>query len=130
MIALDSSSLIAYFGGDSGPDVDAVEVAFEEHQGVLPPVVLSELLSDPRLPAHVRDLILQVPLLEITEGYWERSGSLRSRLLGRGRRAPLADALIAQSCLDHDVPLVTRDSDFTAFARVAGLRLRSPGTRR
>jgi hypothetical protein len=130
VIALDSSSLIAYLGGESGPDVDAVGRAFEEHQGVLPPVVLSELLSEPRLPTSVRDLLLQVPLLEVTEGYWERSGSLRSRMLGRGRRAPLADTLIAQSCLDHDVPLVTRDVDFVAFARMAGLRLLSPGPRR
>jgi len=106
-----------------------VGLALEEHQGVLPPVVLSELLSDPRLSSSVRDLLLQIPLLEITDGYWERSGALRSKLLGRGHRAPLADALITQSCLDHDVALVTRDSDFASFARVAGLRLR-PGVRR
>lgn len=29
----------------------------------------------------------------------------------------------SQSCLDHDVPLVTRDADFGSIARVAGLRL-------
>ncbi len=34
----------------------------------------------------------------------------------------MADALIAQSCLDHDVALVTRDRDFRNFARAAGLR--------
>lgn len=130
MIALDSSSLIAYLGGNRGPDVDAVGLALEQHQGVLPPVVLSELLSDPGLPTEVRGLLLQVPLLEVAEGYWERSGSLRAKMLTRGRRARLADVLIAQSCLDHDVPLVTRDSDFAAFAQVAGLRLLSPGTRR
>jgi predicted nucleic acid-binding protein len=130
VIALDSSSLIAYLGGDRGSDVDAVGLALEEHQGVLPPVVLSELLSDPRLPGDVRELLLQLPLLDITEGYWERSGSLRSRILSRRHRAPLADTLIAQSCLDHDVPLVTRDADFGAFARVAGLRLLSSGARR
>lgn len=126
MIALDSSSLIAYLGGDTGRDVEAVGLAFEQHQGVLPPVVLSELLSDARLPADVRDLFLQIPRLDVVDGYWERAGLLRSRLLARGRRAPLADSLIAQSCLDHDVPLVTRDQDFASFARVAGLRLFSP----
>lgn len=31
--------------------------------------------------------------------------------------------LIAQSCLDHDLPLVTRDSDFRHFVRLAGVRL-------
>ncbi|HET9923507.1 MAG TPA: PIN domain-containing protein [Methylomirabilota bacterium] len=123
MIALDSSSLIAYLGGEHGADVDAVELAFEQRQGVLPPVVLSEMLSERRLPLQVRELLLQLPLLEVEEGYWERAGLLRSLVLQRGRRAPLADALIAQSCLDHNAPLVTRDADFSGFARLAGLRL-------
>lgn len=123
MIALDTSSLIAYLGGSDGGDVDAVEVAFEQRQGVLPPVVLSEMLSEPRLSGELREWLLQLPLLEVGEGYWKRAGRLRSLVLGKGRRAPLADALIAQSCLDHNAPLITRDADFSAFARWAGLRL-------
>jgi len=35
----------------------------------------------------------------------------------------LADTLIAQSCIDHDVRLVTRDDDFRHFVRLGGLRL-------
>ena len=38
-------------------------------------------------------------------------------------KAGLADSLIAQSCLDHDLALITRDRDFRHFARHAGLRL-------
>jgi len=34
----------------------------------------------------------------------------------------LADTLIAQICIDHDVPLITRDKDFRHFAK-HGLRL-------
>jgi predicted nucleic acid-binding protein len=89
----------------------------------LPPVVLSELLSDPRLPRDVRDVVLRLPLLEILDGYWERAGLLRARLLANGRRARLADTLITQACLDHDVELVTRDADFRHFVRLARLRL-------
>jgi predicted nucleic acid-binding protein len=64
-----------------------------------------------------------MPLLAVMQGYWERAGLLRSRVLGARRRAPLAGVLIAQSCLDHDVALITRDADFVQFARLAGLRL-------
>jgi len=85
--------------------------------------VVTELLSDPTLQKRVAFLIRSVPALEIRAGYWERAGKLRAKLLGRGLRARLADTLIAQSCLDHDVPLVTRDGDFRHFARHAGLRL-------
>jgi predicted nucleic acid-binding protein len=40
-----------------------------------------------------------------------------------GRRARLADTLIAQVCLDHDVALVTNDADFRAFASMARRRV-------
>lgn len=130
MIALDTSSLIAYLSGDKGPDVEATEVALEHHQAVLPPVVLSELLSDPELDGRVKDLFIRLPLLDIQEGYWERAGLLRAHALARGRRARLADTLIAQSCLDHEVELVTRDLDFKVFVKTGGLKLFGAPTRR
>ncbi len=90
---------------------------------MLPPVVLSELLSHPRLPSNVADLLVAMPLLEVSEGYWERAGRSRALVLAAGRKARLADALIAQSCLDHQAPLITRDRDFRHFANTGGLRL-------
>jgi len=123
MIALDSSSLIAFLEGAVGGDTQLVEQALIDHQACLPPVVLTEILSDPKLPKVVEELLLQVPRLEVLDGYWERAGSLRAQILRLKRRAPLADTLIAQSCIDHDVGLVTRDVDFRAFVRAGGLRL-------
>jgi predicted nucleic acid-binding protein len=123
LIAVDSSSWIAYLAGDRGVDTEAVETALAESQVCLPPVVLTEILSDAKLPQHVRSLFQQIPLLAVLEGYWERTGELRAKVLSKGRKAPLADALIAQSCLDHDRPLITRDADFRSFARVSGLKL-------
>jgi hypothetical protein len=86
-------------------------------------VVLTELLSDPKVGERVKGLFMQLPVLEVTAGYWQRAGLLRARMLARGHRARLADSLIAQSCLDHDLSLVTRDADFRHFVRAAGLRL-------
>ena len=123
MVALDSSSMIAFLEGESGPDVAAVEWALEHHQAVLPPVVLCELLSDPQMSEDLSMLFKNLPLLEAIEGYWERAGQLRADVLAQQRRAPLADSLIAQSCIDHDVPLVTRDTDFTYFAEKTPLEL-------
>jgi predicted nucleic acid-binding protein len=84
---------------------------------------LTELLSDPKVTMAVKDLFLKLPVLEIADGYWHRAGLLRARLLAPGRLARLADTLIAQSCLDHDLPLVTRDADFRHFVRLAGIRI-------
>jgi len=123
VIAIDSSSLIAYLSGASGADVSAVESALEGKHACLPPVVLTELLSDPELPGPVDALLRQLPLLNLSEGYWERAGKLRARAVAARRKAPLADTLIAQSCLDHDVPLITRDRDFHSFERFSRLKL-------
>jgi len=123
MIAIDTSSFIAYLGGEDGEDVGQVEFAFSQNQAVLPPAVLSELLSDPKLEKKVAYLVQELPQLEILAGYWERVGILRSKVLAKRLRARLADALIAQSCLDHSLPLITRDSDFRNFSGISDLNL-------
>lgn len=123
MIAADSCTLIAFFQGDDGHDVDLLDKALEAAQVVLPPVVLAEVLSDPWLRSDFADLIRLIPVLEIRSGYWERAASTRARILSRRLRARLADSLISQSCLDHETPLITRDRDFRHFAEFAGLQL-------
>jgi predicted nucleic acid-binding protein len=50
--------------------------------------------------------------------------------LRKGRRARLGDALIAQSCIDRGIRLITRDRDFRAFADDAKLTLAIPQRRR
>lgn len=123
MIAADTSSLIAFLEGAAGQDVEVIQSALDHEQLALPPVVLTELLSDPGLSSSVRSVLVALPQLQIEPGYWERAGLLRASILARRRKARVADALIAQSCLDQSVPLVTRDRDFRAFARAAGLAL-------
>jgi hypothetical protein len=125
LIAIDSSSWIAFFAGSESADddVEIVSSALADHQACLPPVVLTELLSDPKLPRQVASLLLALPRLEPLPDYWQRAGLLWAKLLARRHRARLADALIAQSCIDHDVRLVTRDADFRHSARLGGLRL-------
>jgi predicted nucleic acid-binding protein len=123
MLCIDTSSLIAYLEGDTGTDVDLVDHAFSDEVGVISPVAVTEVLSDPDLSRSVKEAILQLPVLPITEGFWERAGMLRARILRSGQKARLADTLIAQNCLDHGASLVTRDRDFRAFTRIAGLRI-------
>lgn len=123
MIALDSSSLLAFLAGDEGADVELVDDALSAGTAVLAPAALAELLSDPDLPGDLEADLLRIPLLEVTAGYFERVGRLRRAVLKKKRRARLGDALISQACLDHGVPLVTRDEDFGGYAAVSPLKL-------
>ena len=123
MLCLDTSSVIAYLQGASGTDVAAVEQALADQVGVLAPVTVAELLSDPWLRHDARRALLGLPLLPLLDGYWERAGFLRAKLLRHGAKAKPADTLIAQTCLDHRATLITRDRDFRAFVRFGGLRI-------
>jgi predicted nucleic acid-binding protein len=123
MIAADTSTWIAFLQGEAGHDVQLLDRALADRQVLMVPVVLAELLSDPKLPAAVAQILSQVPQLEIEPGYWERSGWLRAKVLAKHRKARLGDALIAQSCIDGKISLLTRDRDFRSFAEAARLNL-------
>jgi predicted nucleic acid-binding protein len=122
LIAVDSSSLRRYFDGKRGADVDRVVRAADTDDLILPPVVVAEILSDPALPPLFAAMVASLRMLELRAGYWVRSGELRANTRQEGNKANLADVLIAQSCIDHDVPLITFDADFRHFLR-AGLKL-------
>ncbi len=123
MICADTSSFVAYIQGGSEPDVELVSQALAQHLLVFSPVIVTELLSDPNLASMTEASIHDVPKLDITPGYWERAGRLRALLMRRKLRPKIADTLIAQSCLDHRVGLITRDRDFLAFQKHAGLQV-------
>ena len=127
MTCADTSSVVAYIRGEHGSDVDLLDRALADYSLVLAPVSVSELLSDTDLTPSVEKFVLGIQQLEITPGYWERAGHLQAGLFRRGYRPKIADTLIAQSCLDHRVPLITRDRDFSCFRKFAGLQLLAMG---
>jgi predicted nucleic acid-binding protein len=123
MIAADTSTWVVYLEGGDGKDTQLLDKALEDRQVVMAPVVLTELLSDPKLPTGVAETLLEIPLIEIESGFWQRAGMLRAKVLANRRKARLGDALIAQSCIDRGIPFLTRDRDFRAFAEAARLDL-------
>jgi len=123
MIAADTSTWVAFLEGSAGEDAQLLDKSLEDRQVVMVPVVLTELLSDPKLPSGVAETLSDVPRIETASGYWQRAGVLRAKVLAKRRKARLGDALIAQSCIDGGISLLTRDRDFRVFAEAAGLDL-------
>jgi predicted nucleic acid-binding protein len=123
VIAADTSSWIAFLQGETAADTELLEQALRDRRLLMIPAVLTELLSDPKLPQDVADTLCEVPAVALGTDYWQRSGQLRAKILPKERRARLGDALIAQSCLDAGILLLTRDRDFRALAEIAGLEL-------
>ena len=118
MIALDTSAFARLLDGEKDAGTLAAQAALDAGDAHLPPVVLAELLSNPWIAETAVKYISSVPLLELHDGYWRRAASLRADLKQRGLKAELPDCLIAQSCLDHEIGLITYDRDFRHFIRL------------
>ena len=124
MIACDTSSLAAFLAGDAkAADVGKLRAALMHDALVLPPATLAEALSNPRTAKAASALISPLPLLEPKPGYWLRVAAARAKLISKGVKTRLDDALIAQSCIDADVKLITRDRNFRHYAAHCGLKL-------
>ncbi len=123
MISVDTSTWIAFLQGEGGEDSDLLDRAFQDRLVLMAPAVLTELLSDPALPQETAKFLGDLPLIELEAGYRERVGRPRAKVLAKRRKARLGDALIAQCCADREVPLLTRDKEFRAYAEASGLRL-------
>lgn len=126
MIAVDASVVIPWLAGATHPECEALSEALARTEAALPPAIVAEVLSDPTAGADIAKIIDGFALLPMLDGYWKRAGLLRAAALAAGRKAKFADTLVAQSCIDADVPLLTRDKDFAVFAKLGGLRLHTP----
>jgi predicted nucleic acid-binding protein len=123
LIVADSSVLIPWAEGLVTTKTDLLDHHMQQRTLCVAPVSITEVLSAPNLRPEVRLVAETLDLLELQEGYWARAGLLRGKCLAAGRRARLADALIAQACLDADLPLLTNDADFEVFQLIGGLKL-------
>jgi predicted nucleic acid-binding protein len=123
LIVADSSVLIPWAEGLVTAQTDLLDQHIAQGTLRVVPVSITELLSAPNLRPEVRLVAETLDMLELHDGYWARAGLLRGRCLAAGRRARLADVLIAQACLDADLPLLTNDTDFEVFQVIGGLKL-------
>jgi len=123
MIAADTSTWIAFLEGAPGQDAQLLEQALRDRHVLMIPVVLTELVSGPLLSSGVAETLSEIPMIEVDSGYWQRAGQLRAKVLSMRHKARLGDALIAQTCIDRGIPLLTRDKDFRAFSDAVQLNL-------
>jgi predicted nucleic acid-binding protein len=123
--AIDTNILIAWLENSTVltrlPDTLGQDIMYGRL--MLPPLVISEFCAGRNVTPEMVAITQKLRCLPILTGYWERAGLMRGRLLAAGRRARLGDSLIAQSCIDADIPLLTLDTDFAIYTEAEGLKL-------
>ena len=122
MIAIDTSSLRRFLRGEISGTTARIAQAVTSGDAMLPPIVLTEALSDVNLRPEDRRRTLEFPLMPLYDGYWYRAGNLRRQLFENRLKAPTADCLIAQACLDMGLLLIASDREFKRFVPI-GLKL-------
>ena len=83
MIAVDTSTWIGFLEGDGGEDAELLDRALADRQVLMVPVVLTEVLSDPKLPSEVSRTLSELPLIEVEAGsrVWSRKAWRSSQAL-------------------------------------------------
>ena len=122
MIAIDTNVLRRYLLGAIDRCTPIVAEALNAREVLLPPIVLTEALSDAQITSSDIEMTLSIPSVPLFDGYWYRAGNLRRDLISKKLRAPTADCLIAQACIDYELPLLTFDGGFTRYVQL-GLKL-------
>ncbi len=117
MICADTSVWVAFLNGDDHEQVNKFAHALRSNILGMAPAVLSELISFPGIDLSDIKLMTELPFIDLKEGYWHRVGESRREILKQGLKARLADAHIAQSCMDSEIPLLAIDQDFRHFTQ-------------
>lgn len=89
-------------------------------------IVLQELLQGfhgPKDRKRIIERLSVLPLLNPTRDTHIEAAQLRNACRRHGVQLGTVDALIAQLCIEHDLPLLTADQDFAHAARFVPLKL-------
>ncbi len=119
----DTSALVDYLYGRGS---QAIEDAIREETLVLPPIVISELLSGSDAPlrrAAIAEVLKDLPMHAVGRPHWTDVGNMRNDLKRHGLTVTIPDAHVAQCALDLDAPLLSRDDIFRLIAERVPLRL-------
>ena len=136
MIVVDTTVWIDFFNGAGTPEDHHLQQLITVGRSLaLTDLIFCEILQGIREDAafeQTRGLLLLYPILRIERlATFEHAAQIYRTCRRRGLTVrKTIDCLIAALCIEEDVELFQKDSDFDAIARVAPLRVyRRPGGR-
>jgi len=122
VISCDTSVFIDFLRGGYDLHVQKLKESLHTKTLLMNPFVLAELLSSPRLSEKKAQALVQLPIMFLQDFFFERAGLLRKKIYAAGHGIGLIDVFIAQVCIDAEVPLLTKDLDFTIICQFSSLK--------
>jgi predicted nucleic acid-binding protein len=125
LVLVDSSVWIDFFHGRSAA-VARLDALLEGDRAATTEIIAAEVTSGARSRPAFDELTMHfaaLPLLHPPPDLWRRVAEHRFVLARQGHHAHLVDLAIASTAASAGCPLLTRDRDFTAIARVVALEL-------
>lgn len=123
IVTADTSAMVDYLKGIDSKETRLIEELFNSGNVMLPPMVISELLSSNGLTKNQIDNLRVISTFEIKRDYWVRVGFSRAKILSKKLKARMLDVQIAQICIDYDAEIIVKDSDFRHFKKYLGLKI-------
>lgn len=125
---VDTTVWASYFNGEITPHVARLERALAEQEDLaILPVILTEVLQGFRSEHGFitgRDLLLALPILVPSIQTHVEAARLFRRLRAKGVTVRGAiDCIIAQTCVERDIEILSPDADFRRIADHSPLRL-------
>lgn len=126
MVVADTSVWIQFFNRPGSPEKRAIDALIDVDELALVGIVLAELLQGCRSQAErgtLKDALLALSYLEVTQSTWIKAGEISSSLLRKGVTLPMSDLLLAATALEHRCRIYSLDAPFT---KIPGLSLYTP----
>ncbi len=111
------------------PFVDTLHAALTRHRVCITGLILQEFLQGVTGPKQRKQLLAMFAafhMIEPNKDDYVAAAELRNQCRRKGVRLGTIDALIAQLCIHHELPLLTTDKDFTLAAKHCPLRVWAP----
>lgn len=115
MVIADTSVWIPFFNRPNSREKQTLDLLIDADDVALVGIVLAELLQGCRSHQErdeLKDGLLALPYLEVTQSTWVNAGAVSAGLLRKGITLPLSDLIIAALAIEHHCPVYSLDDHF------------------
>lgn len=128
MMIVDSNAWADFFNGADTPHVRRLDLGLQEEEDIaVLPIIITEVLQGFRTDSgfrRARSALVSLPVVHPDVDCHVRAARLFRFLRRKGVTVRGAvDCVIAQTCLDSQIQLLSPDADFERIARHTSLRL-------